>query len=112
MVATTAMDLARVLQDRVHATLFQGFTCRFGNCRIRVFTCYHCCSHFWTSSKVHFHCDNMAVIQMIHTRQDKKNLSGTVRNISLIMASLNIRLQVEHVKSTNNNTDDLLSRFY
>ena len=67
----------------------------------------------WKHSLVRFYCDNLAVVQVVQTSKTKDPfLAACIRNIWMITATLDIEIQVDHIKGINNTIVDLLSRLY
>ena len=67
----------------------------------------------WEHSIVKFYCDNLAVVQVVKTsKTNGPFLAACIHNIWLITATLDIEIQIEHVKCTNNTIADLLSRLF
>ena len=70
-------------------------------------------SNHWRHSIVKFHCDNLAVVQVVQTSKTKDPfLAACIRNIWMITAIFDIEIQIDHIKGVNNVTADLLSRLY
>ena len=67
----------------------------------------------WAHSAVKFYCDNVAVVQVVHTGKTRDNmLALCLRNIWLITASYDIDLHIDHIQGRANKIADLLSRIY
>ena len=57
----------------------------------------------WRHSIVKFHCDNLAVVQVVQTSKTKDPfLAACIRNIWMITAISDIEIQIEYVKGVNN----------
>ena len=68
---------------------------------------------FWQHSTVSLFCDNLAVVQVVETSKTKDPfLAACIRNIWLITATLDINLEVSHIRGADNHMADLLSRLY
>ena len=68
---------------------------------------------FWQHSTVSLFCDNLAVVQVVETGKTKDPfLTACIRNIWLITATLDINLEISHVRGVDNDIADLLSRLY
>ena len=68
---------------------------------------------FWQHSTVSLFCDNLAVVQVVETSKTKDPfLAACIRNIWLITATLDINLEVSHIRGADNQIADLLSRLY
>ena len=68
-------------------------------------------ANHWTNQRVRIHCDNMAVVEVLHSgRARDPTLALLARNIWLICAIFNIHKMVEHIPGTSNTLADLLSR--
>ena len=66
----------------------------------------------WKHSIVRFHCDNLAVVQVVKTSKTKDPffLAACIHNIWMITATFDIEMEIDHVKGVNNTIADLLSR--
>ena len=70
-------------------------------------------ARFWASSSVVFHCDNLAVVQVVASGKTKDSfLSACIRNIWLLTAIFDIDLHIEHIQGVKNTIADHLSRVY
>ena len=70
-------------------------------------------ARFWASSSVVFHCDNLAVVQVVASGKTKDSfLNACIRNIWLLTAIFDIDLHIEHIQGVKNTTADRLSRIY
>ena len=68
---------------------------------------------FWQHCTVSLFCDNLAVVQVVETSKTKDPfLAACIRNIWLITATLDINLEVSHIRGADNHIADLLSRLY
>ena len=68
---------------------------------------------FWKHSYVKIYCDNFAVVQVVQTSKTRDQFLGAcIRNIWLISATWDIKLEIQHIPGKNNNIADLLSRLY
>ena len=66
----------------------------------------------WRHSIVRFHCDNLAVVQVVKTSETKDPfLAACIRNISMITASFDIEIQIDHIKGVNSTIADLSRLF-
>ena len=67
--------------------------------------------HYWEKSQVTIHCDNMAVVQVIQSGKTRNKVLGTcIRNLWLIAASRDIKIEIQHIAGVNNVIADCLSR--
>ena len=68
---------------------------------------------FWRHSSVSLFCDNLAVVQLVENSKTKDPfLAACIHNIWLINATLDINLEISHVRGVDNDIADLLSRLY
>ena len=67
---------------------------------------------FWVHSTVRFHCDNLAVIQVVSSGKTKDEFLSACINIWLITAENDIELQIQHIQGHKNIIADSLSRVY
>ena len=68
--------------------------------------------HVWTSKRLIFYCDNMAVVHILSTGVSRcKPMVGLVRSLLFIAASNNFEYRVEHIPSKSNSVADALSRY-
>ena len=67
----------------------------------------------WAGSLVTFHCDNLAVVQVVNSGKTRdKFLNACIRHIWLISAVHDIDLQLTHIQGHKNLMADSLSRIY
>ena len=67
----------------------------------------------WTGSLVTFHCDNLAVVQVVNSGKTRdKFLNACIRHIWLISAVHDIDLHLAHIQGRKNLIADSLSRIY
>ena len=65
---------------------------------------------FWQHSTAFLFCDNLGVVQVVETSKNKDPfLAACIRNIWLITATLDIELQITHVRGVDNDIGDFLS---
>ena len=70
-------------------------------------------ARYWAHSAVKFYCDNLAVVQVVHTGKTSDNmLAPCLRNIWLITASYDIDLHINHIQGRAIKITDLLSCIY
>ena len=67
----------------------------------------------WAQSTVRFHCDNMAVVQVVNSGKTRDAiLHACTRNIWFITAAYDIDLQIQHIRGHKNIIADALSRIH
>ena len=67
----------------------------------------------WAGSSVTFHCDNLAVVQVVNSGKTRATfLSACIRHIWFITAVHDIDLQLTHIQGRKNVIADALSRIY
>lgn len=65
----------------------------------------------WQGSTIHFHCDNMAVVQVVNSGYSRdKQLMRLVRCLFFIRAAWQIELHVSHIPGSENILADAISR--
>ena len=66
---------------------------------------------FWAFYSVVFHCDNLAVVQVVSSGKTKdKFLNASIRNIWLLTAIFDIDIHIQHIEGVRNATADCLFR--
>ena len=67
----------------------------------------------WADTSVCMYCDNRAVVGVISSGRSKDEYLGAcARNIWLLLAKYNIKLQVKHIEGIHNVNADILSRWF
>ena len=67
----------------------------------------------WAGSSVTFHCDNLAVVQVVNSGKTRDTLRNVcIRHICFITAVHDIDLQITHIQCHKNHIADALSRIY
>ena len=67
----------------------------------------------WSHSHVRIYCDNEAVVQVVRASKTRDLfLAACVRNVWLISAIQDIKLDIHHIMGKKNITSDLLSRLH
>ena len=68
---------------------------------------------YWSHCYVRIFCNNEAVVQVVKTSKTRDLFVAVcVRNIWLISAIKDIKLDIHHIMETKNTTADLLSRLH
>ena len=66
----------------------------------------------WKHKKIHFFCDNIAVVQVIQSGRTKDpHLASISRNILMTASMHDIHISVAHIPGKDNSVADLLSRW-
>ena len=69
-------------------------------------------AEMWKDTKIAIYCDNLAVVEVLTSGRTKDPYLATcARNIWLLCAIFNIKLNVIHIPGKNNTIADLLSRW-
>ena len=67
----------------------------------------------WAASKILLKCGNQAVVSVLNSGKTQDfTLGDKTRNIAMILAINDIKLQVIHILGSDNKIADLLSRWY
>ena len=67
----------------------------------------------WAHRTVRFYCDNLAVVQVVNTGKTRDEwLALCLGNIWLLAVSHDITLRLDHIRGSDNNVADMLSRLY
>ena len=67
----------------------------------------------WAHKRVLFRCDNLAVVQVIHTSKTKDEfLACCLRYIWLVVSKYDIELNIQHISGNNTRVADALSSLY
>ena len=70
------------------------------------------CAQYWANKRIKVHCDNMAVVEVLHNGRARDNILALLaRNIWLICAMFNIHITVLHIPGRSNILAYLLSRW-
>ena len=67
----------------------------------------------WQDQVIEIKCDNMAVVEVLRLVRARDPILATcAKNIWLLTSLFNIQLMVNHIPGVQNETADLLSRWY